>query len=82
MTISNLQAIKNEIDQMNLAEKRELIAYIAQKVQYESPIYAESKAIDRLGDIDNPDQWITTLNQGDEINDKALNDWLKKRGYQ
>ena len=42
---------------------------------------AEEKAIERIKDLDDPSQWITTIQEGDEINEQELEEWLKKRGY-
>ncbi|MEA5536023.1 hypothetical protein [Crocosphaera sp. XPORK-15E] len=82
MTSLNLQTLKNEIDRLSLPEKLDLMAYIAEKVPIDSLISAEKKAIERLNDLDKSEQWITTLDQEDEINEESLNHWLQKRGYQ
>jgi hypothetical protein len=38
---------------------------------------AEEKAIERIQDLDDPSQWITTIQEGEEINEKELREWLK-----
>ncbi len=45
---------------------------------------AEELAIERMKDLDdpdNPDKWETVVDIGDEIDENALNEWLEKRGY-
>ncbi|MDJ0599593.1 MAG: DUF2281 domain-containing protein [Crocosphaera sp.] len=45
---------------------------------------AEQLAIERMKDLDdpdNPDKWETVVDIGDEIDEDALNEWLEKRGY-
>ena len=42
---------------------------------------AEEKAIERIKDLDDTSQWITAIQEGDEINEQELEEWLKKRGY-
>ncbi|MGK7959947.1 DUF2281 domain-containing protein [Crocosphaera sp.] len=45
---------------------------------------AEELAIERMKDLDdpdNPDKWETVIDIGDEIDEDALNEWLEKRGY-
>ncbi|MDJ0662609.1 MAG: DUF2281 domain-containing protein [Crocosphaera sp.] len=45
---------------------------------------AEELAIERIKDLDdpdNPDKWETVVDIGDEIDENALNEWLEKRGY-
>ncbi|MEA5450098.1 hypothetical protein VB780_16070 [Leptolyngbya sp. CCNP1308] len=43
---------------------------------------AEARAIDRIGDLDDPSQWVTVIEEGEEVDEDALNRWLKARGYQ
>ncbi|PSR16329.1 hypothetical protein C8255_18370 [filamentous cyanobacterium CCP3] len=43
---------------------------------------AEARAIDRIPDLDDPTQWVTVIDEGEEVDEDALNDWLKARGYQ
>ncbi|MGK7887661.1 MAG: DUF2281 domain-containing protein [Crocosphaera sp.] len=45
---------------------------------------AEELAIERMNDLDdpdNPDKWETVVDIDDEIDENALNEWLEKRGY-
>jgi len=82
MTQSLLQVVKQQIDRLSWDERLELIAYITQKGQSNSAFSAEEKAIQRLGDLDDPSQWITTIQAGEEINEQELKKWLKQRGYE
>jgi hypothetical protein len=43
---------------------------------------AEARAIERLKDLDDPTKWVTVIEEGQEIDEEALNNWLKARGYQ
>jgi flavin-binding protein dodecin len=43
---------------------------------------AEARAIERLKDLNDPTQWITVVEADDEVDEAALNHWLKERGYQ
>ena len=48
------------------------------------PKSAEARAIERLGDSDDPSKWITVMEIGDEIDEAALarlDQWLVDRGY-
>ena len=51
---------------------------------YLSPDSAEGKALQRIDslDPDDPTQWITVVEEGQEIDDKALDQWLRERGYE
>lgn len=45
---------------------------------------AEERAIERLKDVEdweNPEKWHTVVEIDEEIDEKALEDWLEKRGY-
>ena len=42
---------------------------------------AESLAIARLKDEDNPSQWITLVEAGEDIDAEKDLEYLKKRGY-
>lgn len=45
---------------------------------------AEAKAIERLKDVDDPDdptKWTTVIDIDDPIDEKVLEEWLEKRGY-
>lgn len=42
---------------------------------------AVERAIERLKDESDPNQWITVIEAEDEIDEEALNQWLVKRGY-
>jgi hypothetical protein len=88
MSQSILQDVKQQIDLLTWNERLDLIAYIAQKSTSEREaalrdrtFSAEEKAIERIKDLDDPSQWITTIQEGDEINEQELEEWLKKRGY-
>jgi hypothetical protein len=43
---------------------------------------AEARALERLPDLDNPNQWITVVEEGEDVDEEALTHWLKIRGYQ
>jgi hypothetical protein len=43
---------------------------------------AEARALERIKDLDDPTQWITVIEEGEEVDEAALTDWLKSRGYQ
>ena len=82
MSQSILQDVKRQIDLLTWNERLDLIAYIAQKGISNSAFSAEEKAIERIKDLDDPSQWITTIQEGEEINEKELREWLKQRGYE
>jgi hypothetical protein len=42
--------------------------------------YAEQLAIKRIKDINDPTKWETVIDIDDEIDKKALEEWLEKRG--
>ena len=46
------------------------------------PHSAEAKAILRLTDQDDPNKWITSIEEDESIDEPALNAWLEKKGYQ
>jgi len=48
-----------------------------------NPDSAEGKALQRIDSLDPDDatQWITVVEEGQEIDDEALDQWLKERGY-
>ncbi|MGL4501230.1 MAG: hypothetical protein ACRCU2_19320 [Planktothrix sp.] len=77
MTQSLLENVKQKIDRLIWDERLELIAYIIRKGQRNSTFSAEETAIQRLGDLDDPSQWITTIQAGEEINKQELKEWLK-----
>ena len=82
MSQSILQDVKQQIDLLTWNERLDLIAYIAQKGTSDHHFSAEEKAIERIKDLDDPSQWITTIQEGEEINEKELREWLKQRGYE
>ncbi|WP_155523668.1 hypothetical protein [Nodosilinea nodulosa] len=43
---------------------------------------AEARAVERIKDLDDPTQWVTVIDEGEEVDEEALNHWLKARGYQ
>jgi hypothetical protein len=47
-----------------------------------APHSAEAKAILRLTDQDDPSKWITSIGEDEQVDEKALNAWLEKKGYQ
>ncbi|WP_246140316.1 hypothetical protein [Euhalothece natronophila] len=53
------------------------------EMTYLNPDSAEGKALQRIDsvDLDDPTQWITVVEEGQEIDDEALDQWLKERGY-
>jgi hypothetical protein len=81
MSQSILQDVKQKIDLLTWNERLDLIAYIAQKGTSDRLSLAVEKAIERIKDLDDPNQWITTIQEGDEINEQELEEWLTKRGY-
>jgi len=80
MSQSILQTVKQQIDLLTWNERLDLIAYIKKGIS-DRPSLAVKKAIERIKDLDDPSQWITTIQEGDEINEQELEEWLKKRGY-
>ncbi|ACK64272.1 hypothetical protein PCC8801_0168 [Rippkaea orientalis PCC 8801] len=42
---------------------------------------AEERAIERLKDEDDPNQWITVIEAEEEIDQEVLDKWLVQRGY-
>ena len=46
-----------------------------------APQSAEAKAIARLADEDNESQWITVIEEGEEVDVDASLEYLKNRGY-
>ena len=77
LTIDQLKTIIRETVQDSLAALvKELKGHSSQERQS-----AEARAIDRLSDIDDPTRWITTIEEGEDIDETALNDWLTTRGY-
>jgi hypothetical protein len=46
-----------------------------------APHSAEAKAIARLQDEDDPSQWITVVEEGEEIDVESSLEYLKQRGY-
>ena len=84
MSQSILQDVKQQIELLTWNERLDLIAYIAQKgisdrevAMCDRTFSAEEKAIERTKDLDDPSQWITTIQEGEEINEKELREWLK-----
>ena len=47
------------------------------------PKTAEAKALQRIQALEAGEKidWITTIQEGDLIDDETLDKWLKKRGY-
>jgi hypothetical protein len=80
MSQSILQTVKQQIDLLTWNERLDLIAYIKKGIS-DRTFSAEEKAIERIKDLDAPNQWITTIQEGDEINEQELEEWLKKRGH-
>ena len=54
--------------------------FVARLIEGAAP--AEARAIDRIPDLDDPTQWVTVIDEGEEVDEDALNSWLKARGYQ
>jgi hypothetical protein len=82
ITNPSLQEIIKQVDRLSLTEQLELMAYIAQKARQDPSFSAEAKAIERIKDTEDPNQWITTINPDDDINEQELKHWLHQRGYQ
>jgi hypothetical protein len=80
MSQSILQNVKQQIDLLTWNERLDLIAYI-KKGTSDRPSSAEEKSIERIKDLDDPSQWITTIQEGDEINEQELEEWLRKSGH-
>jgi hypothetical protein len=80
MSHSILQDVKQQIDLLTWNERLDLIAYIKKGIS-DHHFSAEEKAIERIKDLEDPSQWITTIQEGDEINEQELGEWLRKRGY-
>jgi hypothetical protein len=80
ITNPSLQETMKQVERLSLTEQIELIAYIAQKAR--QTFSAEAKAIERIKDTENSNQWGTTINPDDEINEQELKHWLHQRGYQ
>ena len=80
MSQSILQDVKQQIDLLTWNERLNLIAYIKKGIS-DDHFSAEEKPIERIKDLDDPNQWITTIQEGDEINEQELEEWLKKRGH-
>ena len=77
LTINQLKTIIRETVQDSFAALvKELKSHSSQK-----QTFAEARAIDRLSDIDDASRWITTIEEGEEIDETALDDWLITRGY-
>lgn len=77
MSQSILQDVKQQIELLTWNERLDLIAYIAQKgisdrevAMRDRTFLSEEKAIERIQDLDDPSQWITTIQEGEEINEK------------
>jgi len=54
------------------------------EITYLNPNSAEGKALQRIDSLnaDDSTQWITVVEEGQEIDDEALDQWLKERGYE
>lgn len=53
------------------------------QVIYLSPNSAEGKALQRIEAMEAGEEveWITTIREGDSIDEEALDKWLTERGY-
>lgn len=51
------------------------------EVIYLSPNSAEGKAVQRMKYVDDPDQWVTILDEDEEIDLDELDERLRQRGY-
>ncbi|MDB9524672.1 hypothetical protein PN498_01615 [Oscillatoria sp. CS-180] len=60
---------------------QEFVSYLAWKQQQAKKKSAEERAIERMGDSGDPTKWITVVEEGEEIDEIALNNWLESRGY-
>ncbi len=76
LTIDQLKIIIRETVQDSLAS---LVKEL--KIHSSQGRSAEARAIDRLSNIDDPSRWITTIEEGEEVDEAELNDWLTTRGY-
>ena len=43
---------------------------------------AEARAIDRIPDLDDPTQWVTVIEEGEEVDVERLHQRLRDRGFQ
>jgi hypothetical protein len=63
---------------------RDFIAFLSWKREpqskFDPALSAEARAIERLKDVDNPEMWVTTVQEGDEINVLAY-ERLRQSGY-
>ena len=57
------------------------VAAYAAKILDLAPISAEKRAIERLKDENDLTQWITVVEEEQDIDEEALDKWLEKRGY-
>lgn len=75
------------LSEADLHTIQDFVEYLVWK-HHSKPAYppqqrsAEARALDRIKDLDNPTQWITVIEEGEEVDEVALSDWLKSRGYQ
>ncbi|PSN12312.1 hypothetical protein C7293_20730 [filamentous cyanobacterium CCT1] len=43
---------------------------------------AEARAIDRIPDLDDPTQWVTVIDEGEEVDVERSHQRLRDRGFQ
>ncbi len=74
LSVEDLQTIQDFVDY--LVWKHRSVEEPAPKKS------AEALAIERIPDLDDPTKWITVIDEGDEVDEESLNQWLQSRGYQ
>jgi len=86
-----LEAITDQLQSLSAEELhtlQEFVGYLLWKRQSGTDAVAdpkpsaEARAIARIKDLDDPTQWVTVIDEGEEVDEEALNQWLKARGYQ
>jgi hypothetical protein len=75
------------LSEADLHTVQDFVAYLVWKHQGDtarplSQPSAEARALERIKDLDDPTQWITVIEEGEEVDEAALTDWLRSRGYQ
>ena len=76
-----VEEILDRYSALEIDDIRAAAAYAAKALHF-SPKSAEKRAIERLKDENDPTQWITLIEEEEDIDETALDKWLEKRGYQ
>lgn len=74
----------HELSEDDLHTVSEFIDYLIWKQAQTRPRKksAEERAIERMGDSDDPTKWITVVEEGDEIDVDAVYQRLEERGFE